>query len=366
MKITKIPGLGSRGIYIDDVDLNHISDEEWLEIGHLYMQNLVTILRNVTVDKERYPELMAKWGQQRVPTGMGQKFKQKYGHSVKDIFQLAKTNPELLDAQDQLWIKSIEEATERTSNGYVMMKVAGGYTADGVPNGMFSEGELLWHSNESGTLTFTPSVSLLGWKNMVGSSTGFVQTADYYENISNSFRSELDDMIVIHRFIPNKIGPGIPKSQDDLLGINMVPENNKEVPLVLTSPGGMRGLHYSINTAWQIKGMSLPDSHILFERINKELFTESNIYDHWYQQDNDLLLFDNTITLHRRIGYIDGRVALRNPHDFTNLQTGPWLPYADKPKYQRQYNREIRKIVRQLGITGFKLPPTGLLEILGL
>jgi len=61
MKITKIPGLGSRGIYIDDVDLNHISDEEWLEIGHLYMQNLVTILRNVTVTKERYPELMAKW-----------------------------------------------------------------------------------------------------------------------------------------------------------------------------------------------------------------------------------------------------------------------------------------------------------------
>jgi hypothetical protein len=59
-------------------------------------------------------------------------------------------------------------------------------------------------------------------------------------------------------------------------------------------------------------------------------------------------------------------VALRNPHDFTNLQTGPWLPYADKPNYQRQYNREIRKIVRQLGITDFKLPPNSLLEILGL
>lgn len=366
MKITKIPGLGSRGIYIDDLDLNNISDEEWIEIGHLYMQNLVTILRNVTITKERYPELMAKWGQQRVPTGMGQEFKKRYGLSVRDMSRRAKSNPDSVSEHDLMWLKSIEEATERTSNGYALMKVAGGYTADGIPNGMFSEGELLWHSNESGTLTFTPSVSLLGWRNMVGSATGFVQTADLYDNLSQSMRSELDEMIIIHRYIPDKIGPGIPKSQDELLGINMVPENNKEVPLVITSPGGIRGLHYSINTTWQIKDMSMADSRQLFGYLNRELFTPENIFDHWYKQDNDLLLFDNTITLHRRTGYIDGRVALRNPHDFTNLQTGPWLPYADKPKYQRQYNREIRKIVKNLGIKNFKLPPHTLLEIIGL
>ena len=33
MKISKIPGLGRFGIFIDDVDFNHLTDEEWLEIG---------------------------------------------------------------------------------------------------------------------------------------------------------------------------------------------------------------------------------------------------------------------------------------------------------------------------------------------
>ena len=54
MKISKIPGLGRFGTYIDNVDFNHLSDEEWLEIGKIHMQSLViipispkTALRNV-------------------------------------------------------------------------------------------------------------------------------------------------------------------------------------------------------------------------------------------------------------------------------------------------------------------------------
>ena len=35
MKISNINGLGSFGIYIDDVDLNNITDEEWKEDGKL-------------------------------------------------------------------------------------------------------------------------------------------------------------------------------------------------------------------------------------------------------------------------------------------------------------------------------------------
>jgi hypothetical protein len=32
MKVIKIPGLGRFGVFIDDVDLNHISNEEWIDI----------------------------------------------------------------------------------------------------------------------------------------------------------------------------------------------------------------------------------------------------------------------------------------------------------------------------------------------
>jgi hypothetical protein len=33
MKVSKIPGLGSYGLFIDDVDFATLSDEEWFEIG---------------------------------------------------------------------------------------------------------------------------------------------------------------------------------------------------------------------------------------------------------------------------------------------------------------------------------------------
>ena len=45
MKISKIPGLGNYGVYVDDVDFNHNTDEEWMEIGQLYLKNLVVIIR---------------------------------------------------------------------------------------------------------------------------------------------------------------------------------------------------------------------------------------------------------------------------------------------------------------------------------
>lgn len=39
MKISKIPGLGSYGVYIDDIDFAHISDEEWLEVAKVMQLN---------------------------------------------------------------------------------------------------------------------------------------------------------------------------------------------------------------------------------------------------------------------------------------------------------------------------------------
>ena len=41
---------------------------------------------------------------------------------------------------------------------------------------MFAEGELLWHSNESGDIAFTPAVALLGVENVKQSATGFMVT----------------------------------------------------------------------------------------------------------------------------------------------------------------------------------------------
>ena len=50
MKISKIPGLGRFGVFIDDVDLDAISNEEWLEIGKIHLDSLVTVIRGNDID----------------------------------------------------------------------------------------------------------------------------------------------------------------------------------------------------------------------------------------------------------------------------------------------------------------------------
>jgi alpha-ketoglutarate-dependent taurine dioxygenase len=359
MKISKIPGLGQFGVFVDDVDFDHITDEEWMEIGRLHVNSLVTILRNVNITPEKYRDYMRKWGTDR--TIHRYTISSKYSSNFEILFNRVITgDTQGIDPEDILWLKNIISFLEYDDNTQViegLIKVTGRRNSQGQAEGMFAEGELLWHSNESGNLTFTPGVSLLAKEGVVGSATGFVTTTDWYERQSESFRSELDDMVVLHKFTPGKINPGLRLEQDFIMNKNMCPVDNTAIPLVIQSPAGIKGLHYSVNTIDQIQGMSAAESQRLFERIDKELFVDEFMYDHWYQTDNDLCLFDNSITLHRRLGGITNRLCYRIQYDYSNLIDQPYIPYFQE-SFANEYSLQIRKIVEFLGTKDFKLPQT--------
>ena len=357
MKISKIPGLGRFGVYIDDVDFDNITDEEWMEIGQLHLTTLVTIIRNINLAPVQYRDHIRKWGWDR--SIHGYTLSVKYSTPLDTLFgRLFNGDTQGLDEEDIRWMLAVKQFLVYDSNADVvdgMLKVTGRKNAKGEPEGLFAEGELLWHSNESGNLIFTPGVSLLAREGVVGSSTGFVTTTDWYENQSESFRSELDEMIVLHKFTPGKINPGLRKEQDLVMYKNMCPVDNTPIPLVIQSPGGIRGLHYSVNTVNQIQGMSEAESQKLFERINQELFTEDLIYDHWYQNNNDLVLFDNSITLHRRLGGITNRLCYRIQYDYSKLIDKPYNPYFQK-SFAEEYKSQIHTMIKSLGTADFKLP----------
>jgi alpha-ketoglutarate-dependent taurine dioxygenase len=354
MKVSKIPGLGRFGIFIDDVNFEHLTDEEWTEIGKLHLQNFVTIVRNCNLNWEKQAEWCMKWGDTRY--GIRYLILKKYpGKSWSQVVQLSLKDDPSIDPIDRLRLQNIARMQQVSPEGRHVMRVTGKRDAEGNALGMFAEGELLWHSNESGTLTATPGVALLAAENVVGSATGFITTPDYYESVSNAFRSELDEMILIHRFTPGKINPGLRIEQDEVMHANMCPEDDAEIPMIMRSPGGTLGLHYSINTVHSIKGMSKVDSDKVFDAINKELFTEKYIYDHWYKNNGDFCLFDNSITLHRRLGDIKDRLCYRIQHDYSNLQDGFWQPYLQED-FAKLYEEEIKYYVELAGIKGFKLP----------
>jgi alpha-ketoglutarate-dependent taurine dioxygenase len=341
MKVSKIPGLGRFGIFIDDLDFNNLSDEEWTTIGNLHLSSLVTIIRNVKLTPAEYESWATKWITPRGVTGY--RLLKKYNaKSIGEIFfkdDLSDVDQEDIDCF-KVFVNYVpqQEAGAETN----MMRVTGKKDEDGNPLGMFAEGELLWHSNESGNLLFAPAVSLFGFEGVVGSATGFVTTPDWYEEQTESFRSELDEMIMCHKFTPGRINPGLRKEQDLVMYKNMCPEDS-ELPLVIQSPNGIKGLHYSVNTINSIKGMSQTESDKVFEYINKTLFVDKYLYDHWYQQDNDICFFDNSITLHRRLGGITNRLCYRIQGDYERITPNKLNPYFQE-SFANKYEADLKDL----------------------
>lgn len=354
MKISDIPGCGSFGIFIDDIDFNNLSDDEWLEIGKLHLEKLVTIIRSTGLQKDTFYNSISKWGSDRL--NYIATLHQKYpwsNESGGNMYQTLLNSPVVPQIEKDIILEFFR--IKENNNSANILRVSGKRDENGNRIGMFAEGELLWHSNESGDIAFTPGVALLGIEGMTKSATGFMVTTDYYYSVSDSFRSELDEMVLIHNFIPGRINPGLNSEQDNLMYKNMAPDPDAEIPMVIESPGGIRGLHYSFNTVTGIKGMNEKESQKLLLKIKNDLEKEEYIYDHWYQNNDDLCLFDNSIVQHRRLGDTTNRLCLRYQYDYTHIQSKPYLPYKQK-QYADKYINRMRMISDMMKYDGKTIP----------
>ena len=351
-RITDIPNLEGYGVFVDDVDFKNMSRREWMYLGKLHMEKLVMIIRKTGLQKQSFLQVMRKWGQDR--QNYAATLFAKYPWAEGNVVKLIRS-PEL-EQEDRDTIKEffrVGGGNLKTGNA---LRISG-KKLNGKPIGMFAEGELLWHSNESGDIAFTPAVALLGVENVKQSATGFMVTTPYYYGVSDSFRSELDEMVLIHNFMPGKINPGLNDPQDNLMYKNMCPDEDTEIPLVIQSPAGVKGLHYSFNTVTGIKGMSNQEAKKVLEEIRKGL--DPYTYDYWWENDDDLLIFDNSIVQHRRLGDTTDRMCLRYQFDYTYLQykstKQAYIPYLQEPYIQR-YKDRMTLIAKMLEHEGKSLP----------
>jgi alpha-ketoglutarate-dependent taurine dioxygenase len=352
MKVSKMPGCGRFGIYIDDIDFEHLTDEEWMEIGKLHLDNLVTVIRNTNIPLDKYQEWMAKWGKPRF--SVAAELTKAYPQGMDWVSEQLKKDSDLLSEAHKVYLRK----ALRTIHDGQIVRVTGRFAEDGASLGLFGSGQLGWHSNEGGRLHFSPAVALLSGENMVDSATGWLTTTDWYEKQTESFRSELNEMVMVHTFDMETLNPGGTRDLSILYYHNSgCGENDSEVPLVIKSPAGHMGIHLSLEKVGRIKGMSDVESNKFIKWLWEELCQEEYIYDHWYTENQqDLLLFDNSIVMHRRLGGSNpNRLAYRIQYDYTHLQESAWQPYI-QPYYAEKYKNEITEIVTLLGITDFKLP----------
>ena len=328
MKISKIPGLGRFGVFIDDVDLKTISDEEWMKIGQIHLESLVTIIRGNDLDHATYYDLVSKWGDTRFSRPLN--FYLKYGKPIKELVM-----NNLLDEEDQreLRLGRLWQPDKRRPG---MIRVTGKRNDRGEPLGVFSNGELYWHSNECSDPAFTPGVTLMGWENMKGSCTGFCTTVDWWEQQTDSLKSELRELISVNNYNPGSFQANEEKDQQQFYRNNQSPIVNGEIPLIIKSPGGIEGIHLTATTFQYFKGMGREESKKLYDHIWAGVMQKEYCYEHWYQSDKDILCFDNSITLHNRKVEDEersiNRVGYRIQYDYTKLAS------EYRPFYQDQFN----------------------------
>lgn len=359
MKILEMPGFGSRGHIIQGMDPN-ISYKDWMELGKIHLNDLVTVFDTSphTLSKKRYGNLIRQWALQT--DCQTYELLKSYGIDTDKKYEQVlinwETEKERFTEEDRYWIEF--QGFQVVDFDSLAVRVTSIRGEDDKPTGIFASGELDWHSNEGGRLNFASGVGLKGHSNMQNSATGFMQTADWYEDQNKATKDMLNDIIVEHCFHRGKINPSATeedqKDTDLYTRRNQIPVSSK-LPLVRTSAGGIKGLSVCNNTIDKIVGMTDNESEEFWKWLKSELYQDKYIYDHWYQSDNEFVVFDQAITQHRRLGHTQDetgrwsmgkRVALRMQMDYKPLLDyhnmgyyNPWLkePWAsDYEKYDTE------------------------------
>jgi alpha-ketoglutarate-dependent taurine dioxygenase len=359
MKITKFP-VGNYGIIVDNLDLDNINSDDWKELGKLHLENLVIIIRGSNCSVNKFSELIHQWG----PEYWDLKYAllKKYKLDWTTLQTAIHADLPFIEQIDKDILDILYKSNVVANNGKSIQFFSSEKDANG-DFGLYGGQELDWHMHSSGTYSFEPAVSLLASKNVVGTATGFVITANYYEDISNSFRSELDDMIILHRYTGADVDPPFKPSEEAVLKFKMCPIDDTEIPMIVQSAGGVRGLHFTMPTFYKIKGATDAESLKIFDRITKELYTDKYIYDHWYQNDGDFMTFDNSITLHRRVGQTENRKIYRVEHTYDNILDKFYEPFLQE-KYAKQHRHAIREVMKLEKNSGFIKPPFKFIDLL--
>lgn len=300
MLVKDIDGFGSYGSIIEGIDLEQVTSDEWNEVKHIHANSLVTIIRlDKKLHYEKYYKLINDIGNGERTTERDRKH-----------FRLKKKTVEIF------WNITIDPKYP------YLRRVSALKDERGLPLGAFGDGELQWHSNDSGKIDFVPGIALMGYQSMGGTATGFLQSADYFESLSDSFQSELKEMNVVHNYVDSKVYATPVPDQEEVYKLGFCPEPNAKIPLVIKSPSGIVGLHLGINTFDYIDGMSKDESDKLRDRLREESFKEEYMLDYWWENDQNIVLFDNSITMHRRTmnkKSCGDRIAYRVPFRYDSI-----------------------------------------------
>jgi alpha-ketoglutarate-dependent taurine dioxygenase len=270
----------SVGCEVYDIDLN--SDEEILELGRMVASQCIVFV-DQEIPTSRLAEVMEQWGQP--------------SRALVHDFVIDKT------VQGRHWREILLNLGLAATGVKEISKAVSNITYrkddKNRPMGMFTNGELDWHSDQCAFDDAPRVIGLQSISDTVDSQTTFLCTHDAYEGLSSDMRSMVKELVCRHRWRDGVMAPGLNETQTLIIHYNMVPIDGMETRLYSENAMGLSGIKLPSHSFDGFVGMSQEESYRVFRELKKAIFQDRWVYtQNW--QDGQIVFMDQEITLHAR------------------------------------------------------------------
>lgn len=267
---------------LDGIDLER--DEDCLELGAMVADHCVILLEQ-SVSESRLHEIQTLWGQP--------------ASSIVDRY----VGSGLLKGRHWrnllLSMVRVSRVTEEIAEKRGLARVSFEKDEKGKSTGLFTNGELDWHSDQQSYVDNQTVVGLMSLWGSKNSQTAFLCTADPYQKLSLDDRSMVDELITVWNWDGGTMSEDLIPEQKEIVRYNMVPHSNMECPLLHHTASGVPGIRFPSHCFSHFRGMSKKESEAFKTHLWNQLNRPENIYTHDWE-DGEVIFMDQNITLHAR------------------------------------------------------------------
>lgn len=280
----KIEKLKTVGVEIKNVDITNISSLNLKKIKNLFYENLIVVIRNQEYKNPWYfANLISNISE--IKNMLSATWYYNNGNIHDPIPNKNIKNIQPKEWKDDLSTFPVQRVTGKT------------YKTTNIQTGIFGSGKLDWHTDMS-NFKVAQSVALQAVSGVNGTSTSFLDTTKVYDNLSNEIKQRCENKIAKFEYVPEEWAAGMPEDQLKVmlkLHLNKVGSREYTFPLVnYNQCKTKKGFYFHFNNKIQI-----PEDPDLIQIILENCMQEKNIYQHWWQP-GDIVLMDQLLVLHKR------------------------------------------------------------------
>lgn len=265
----KIQPLGPFGVEITDLDIRNLSDDTFLALRKLVVEQGVVVLRNQAVDRAAHVALGRRFGELEILPAKG------------------------------VYEDALFEASNVNADGELM-------PTDSHTMKMLKANEI-WHTDSS----FRPvpaSFSLFSAVIIppIGGDTFFASLQKGWDALSRDEQQQLYGLQLVHDYASSYRQVGVDTTANPAFNVPLFSH-----PLVRRHPETQRIGLYITGHAQKIEGWSEQDSKALLDRLMSACTSEERVYRHHWRK-GDFVIWDNRCMLHKAEGFHPDHARIMN------------------------------------------------------